>query len=359
MDLLSNLQNVHSMLLMNVSVENCLPPAGHHSQKVISPASFSGEGFFSDASLQSPSYPTGASAFVSPPDSGKLKHSHSCSKITPKAIKPHKSSSGGGGGSGRGLSSVEESGEWVKALSSVSPQSMNFYKGTEDPKKHKELSSKAKEQHRDPKKTEGQRAKEMAGRSKTKMSPTSPGTVPQAAVLQHPEHRQEPLQRSGDWESRPSLKGPESRRGPEADREGHRTKPGLQQDRQAEHYRTSCSRHPRQTPPARNSSGPDSRQSQTNPTSREHRTTRSDAGESPLAYEGRQRTTGSEVSSRDANFEEHRFFYSKEAGRKRGSSRNSIPDTLQGLKAPLGPGPWKVPSSAKILSEAEALRDPL
>lgn len=314
--------------------------------------------FFSDASLHSPSYPTGAPAFVSPPDSGKLKHSHSCSKITPKGLKPYKSSSSSGGG-GRGLSSVEESGEWVKTLSSVSPKSMNFYKRTRDPKKPEELFSKAKEQHCDPKKTEGQGPKEMAGRSRTKMSPTSPGTVPQAAVLQHLEHRREPLSRSGDSESRPSLKGPESRRGPEAEREGKRTKPGLQQDRQAEHYRTSCSRHPRQTHTARNSSGTDSRQSQTNPTSREHRTTRNDAEESLLTSNGRQRTTGSEVSSRDANVEEHKFFYSKEAGRKRGSSGNSIPDTLQGIKAPLGPGPWKVPSSAKILSEAEALRDPL
>lgn len=341
----------------------CLPPAGHHGQKVILPASYSGEVFFSGASLQSPSYPTGTSTFVSSPDSGKLKHSHSWSKITPKGLKPRKSSSGGGSGSSRGLSSVEESGEWaakpVKTLSSVSPKSMNFYKRTRDPKKQEELSSKAKEQHRNPKKTEGQGLKEMADRSRTKMSPTSPGMFPQASALQHTEHRQDPLPKSGDSQSRPSLKGPESRRGPEAEREGKKTKPGLQQDRQAEHYWISRSRHTRQTHTARTSSGKDFRQSQTNQTSREHRNTRNDAEDSLLTSDGRQRTAGSEVSSRDANVQDHKFFYSKEASSKGVSSINSIPGTLQGIKAPLSPGPWKVPSSAKILSEAEALRDPL
>lgn len=308
---------------------------------------------FSDASLPSPSYPPGASAFVSSP--GKLKHSHSWSKITPKGLKLHKSSSSSGGG----LSSVEECGEWaaepVKTLSSASPKSTSLYKRTRDPKKPEELSSKAKEQHRNPKKTEGQGLKEMGGGSRT-ISPTSPGTFPQASVLQHTEHRQQPPPRSGDSGIRPSSKGPESRRGPEAETEDKRTKPGLQQDRHVEHYWITRSRHARRTHTARDSSG---RQSQTNQTGREHRTTRSDAEESLLAPDGRQRTTGSDASSRDANGQEHKFFHSKEAARKRVSSINSIPDTLQSMKAPLGPGPWKVPSSAKILSEAEALRDPL
>lgn len=310
--------------------------------------------FFSDASLQSPSYPIGASASGSSPDSGKLKHSHSWSKITLKGLKSHKSSSSG---SSRGLSSVEECGEWaakpVKTLPSASAKSMNFYKRTRDPKKPEELSSKAKEQHPNPKKTEGQGLKETACRSRTKTSATSPGTSPHASVLQ----RQEPPPRSGDSESRPSSKVPKSKRGPEAERESKRSEPGPQQDRQ-EHW-ISRSRHSRQTPAARNSSGKDSRQSPTNQTSREQRSTQNHAEESLLTPDGRRRTTASDVSLRAANSQEHIFFYSKEAARKRVSSVNSIPDTLLGRKAPLGPGPWKVPSSAKILSEAEALLDPL
>lgn len=337
-----------------------VPPAGHHGQKVISPASYSGEVFFSDASLQSPSYPSGASAFVPSPNSGKLKHSHSWSK-TLKSLKPHKSRSGSGGG--RTLSSVEESDEGpakpVKTLSSLSPASMNLYKRTRDPKKPEELSSKAKEQHRHPKKTEGQTLKEMAGRSRTTMSPTSPGTLSQASVLQRAEHRREPLPRSRASESRPSSNGSESRRATEAEREGKRPKAGLQRDRQGEHHWVSCSHHTRQTRSGTNTSGDDSRQCQTDQTSGEPRTTRSRAEESLLPPDGRQRTTASGVSSRHANAQQHKFFYSKEAGGKRVSSINSIPDAQQGGKAPPGPGPWKVPSSAKILSEAEALRDPL
>lgn len=355
------------MCNLNVSVLNFLPPAGHRGQKVISPASYSGEVFFSDASLQSPSHPTGASAFVSSPDSGKLKHSHSCSKITSKGLKPHKSSSsssngsssGGRGGGGRALSSVEETGEWaaklVKTLSSASPKSTNFYKRTRDPKKPEELSSKAKEQHRNPKKTEGQGLKESVGGSRAKTSPTSPGTFPQAPVLRT-DPRLEPLHRSADSQSRPSLKGPENRTGPE---EGGRTRPGLQQDRQAEPHRISSSRHPRQTHTARHSSGKDSRLSQTPQRSGEPRSAGTHAEEALLSSDGRRRTAGSPASSTDANIQQHKLFHSKEAGKKRLSSVNSIPDTLAAIKAPVGPGPWRVPSSAKILSEAEALRDPL
>lgn len=354
---------------LNVSVLNCLPPAGHRGQKVISPASYSGEVFFSDASLRSPSHPTGASAFVSSPDSGKLKHSHSCSKITSKGLKPHKSSSSssngsstggrGGEGGGRALSSLEETGEWaaklVKTLSSASPKSTNFYKRTREPKKPGELSSKAKEQHRNPKKTEGQGLKESVGGSRAKTSPTSPGTFPQAPVLRM-DPRLEPPHRSAVSQSRPSLKGPENRRGPE---EGGKTQPGLQPDRQSEPHRISGSHHPRQTHTARNSSGKDSRSSQAQQRSGEPRSTGAHTEEALLSSDGRQRTAGSPASSADANVQQLKLFHSKEAGKKRLSSVNSIPDTLAAIKAPVGPGPWRVPSSAKILSEAEALRDPL
>ncbi|XP_056887342.1 membrane-associated guanylate kinase, WW and PDZ domain-containing protein 3 isoform X3 [Takifugu flavidus] len=327
--------------------------SSHNGQRVISPASNSGEVFFSDTSLHSPSYPTGASIFVSPPNSGKLKHSHSWSNITPKGLKPHTSSS-------RGLSSVKESVQWaaepVKTLSSVSPKSMKFYKRTRDPKKPEELFFKAKEQHHNSKKNQSQGPKEVVGRNRTKFCPTSPRKFPQASVLQH---QQEPLPGLGDSAYRHTLKGPESRQGPGVETEEKRTKPSLVQERQAEKYRISYSRHPRQTAPVRNSSGKDSRHSQTNQTNPDHSTTCKDAGESLLTSSGRQRRTGSAGSLKDAKVHGDKLFYSKDAGSKTFSSINSIPDTLQSRKAPLGPGPWKVPSSAKILSEAEAFRDPL
>lgn len=312
--------------------------------------------FFSDTSLQSPSYPTGASIFFSSSDSGKLKHSHSWSNITPKVLKSHKSSGGGS----RGLSSVEESDQWaaepVETLSSASPKSLKFYKRTRDPKKPEELFSKAKEQHLNSKKTQCQGLKEVVGRSRTNVFPTSPRTFPHASVLQY---QQEPLLGLADSATRHTLKGPKSRHGPEVETEEKRTKPGLEQERQAEHYRILYSRHPRQPTTVRNNSGKDSRQSPTNETNPEHRTTSKDAEEFLLTSNGRQRRAGSAVSPRDANVQGDNLFYSKDAGSKTFSSIKGIPDTLQSRKAPLGPGPWKVPSSAKILSEAEAFRDPL
>lgn len=253
---------------------------------------------------------------------------------------------------------MEESEQWaaepVETLSSVSPKSLKFYKRTRDPKKPEELFSKAKEQHLNSKKTQCQGLKDVVGRSSTKCCPTSPRMFPHASVLQY---QQEPLLGLADSATRHPLKGPESRHGPEVETEGKRTKPALEQERQAEHYRILYSRHPRQTT-VRNNSGKDSRQSQTNETNPEHRTTSKDAEESLLTSNGRQRRAGSAVSPRDANVQGN-LFYSKDAGSKTFSSIKSIPDTLQSRKAPLGPGPWKVPSSAKILSEAEAFRDPL
>lgn len=297
----------------------------------------------SDTSLQSPSYPTGDSIFSSS-NSGKLKHSHNWSNITPKVLKSHKSSSGS-----RGSSSVE-------TLSSGSLKSLKFYKRTRDPKKPEELFSKAKEQHLNSKKTQCQGLKEVVGRSRTNFFPTSPRTFPHATV---PQYQQEPLLGLADSATRHTLKGPKSRHGPEVETEGQRTKPRLEQERQAEHYRILHSRHPWQTTTVRNNSGKGSRQSQSKETNPEHRTTSKDAEEFLQTSNGIQRRAGSAVSPRDANVQGDNLFYSKDAGSKTLSSVKSNPDTLQSRKAPVGPGPWKVPSSAKILSEAEVFRDPL
>lgn len=252
---------------------------------------------------------------------------------------------------------MEESVQWaaesVKAMSSVSLKSMKFYKRTRDPKKPEEHFFKAKEQHHNSKKNQSQVLKEVVERNRTKFCPTSPRTFPQASVLQH---QQEPLPGLGDLAYRHILKGPKSRQGPGVETEEKRTMPSLVQERQAENYRISYSRHPWQTAPVRNSSGKDSRQ--TNQTNPDHSVTCKDAGESLLTSNGRQRT-GLAGSPRDAEVHGDKLFYSKDAGSKTISSINSIPDTLQKRKGPLGPGPWKVPSSAKILSEAEAFRDPL
>ncbi|KAK5912070.1 hypothetical protein CesoFtcFv8_001980 [Champsocephalus esox] len=70
---------------------------------------------------------------------------------------------------------------------------------------------------------------------------------------------------------------------------------------------------------------------------------------------------GSVVSPREAKGREDTFAHSKEVSSREDfvASINGSPGTPQSPKGPIIPGPWKVPSSARILTEAEVLQDPL
>ncbi|KAG7226750.1 hypothetical protein INR49_014099, partial [Caranx melampygus] len=194
--------------------------SSQRDQKLISPTSYSREVFFSDTSPLSSPYPTGASIYVSSPFSSILKHSHSWSTVSPQGLKPHSSS--------RGLSSVEESGEWaekkVERLSPASAEHLNFYKRTRPTKDSRELSSpkkpgetfsKAKEQHHSPKKTDSQAQEVTLSRNRmsqihSRTQSTSPRTSPQtgqqvALALQRAEQQQGPQRRLKDSPSRESL----------------------------------------------------------------------------------------------------------------------------------------------------------
>ncbi|KAM7005962.1 membrane-associated guanylate kinase, WW and PDZ domain-containing protein 3 isoform 1-T1 [Tautogolabrus adspersus] len=362
-----------------------------HDQKLISPASYSGEVFFSDTSSPSSPYPTGASMFVSPPSSSKLKHSRSWSAISPQSLNSRSS---------RGLSSVEEIGEWadkkVERPSYASLEHLNFYKRTRPIKDSRELSSpkktgetfpKAKEQHHSPKKTESQAQDEALSRKRTsqkqaKTRSTSPRKSPQAgkqvaSTLQRTE-QQGPQSRLKDSSSRESLnhekrngKGGtlEIRRysqGKEMEGRGDKTRSGREQEsvqrrvvEDPQHHRIS----PNTERQAEKGAGKDLRQRDANGRSKstKERNTSKEAiikRESQFSFKDMLSRKGSVVSPKGT---EDTYTSSKE-GRGREdfvASINSFPGTSQSPKGPLSPGPWKVPSSAKILSAAEVFRDPL
>ncbi|XP_044026154.1 membrane-associated guanylate kinase, WW and PDZ domain-containing protein 3 isoform X2 [Siniperca chuatsi] len=365
-----------------------------HDQKVISPTSYSREVFFSDTSPLSSPYSPGASIFVPSPFSSKLKHSRSWSTLSPQGLKPRS----------RGLSSVEESGEWadkeVESLSPTSPEHMNFYKRTRPTKDSRELSSpkkigetfpKAKEQHHSPKKTESQAQEETLSRNRmsqtqTKTRSTSPKKPPQAgqqvaSTLPRAEHQQGPQRRLKDSSSRESLdhenkngKGGnlEIKRytqGREMEGRGERTRPGREQESfkrrvvgESHHHRTS----PHAVRESEKGTGKDSGQRDPNGKykSTEERNTSKETTnkrESLLSFKDIWSRKGSVVLPREAKGRKDTFSYSKEVSSKEDfvASINSIPGTLQSPKGPLSPSPWKLPSSAKILSQAEVLRDPL
>ncbi|KAI3369814.1 hypothetical protein L3Q82_024637 [Scortum barcoo] len=359
-------------------------------QKVISPTSYSGEVFYSDTTPLSSPYPTGASIFVPAPSSSRLKHSRSWSARSPQGLKPRS----------RGLSSVEESGEWADKeadrLSPASPDHMNFYKRTRPTKDSRELSSpkktgetfpKAKEQHHSPKKTEGRAQEETLSRKRTsqkqtKTRSTSPRKSPQAgqqmaSTLQRAEHQQGPQRRLKDPSSRESTDH-EKKNGKggtleirrytqerEVEGRGERTRLGsfLSFKRvvgESHHHRTS----PRTVRESEKGAGKDSKQSDANGKCKPTEDRSKEAigrRESPASFKDKGNRKGSVVSPREGKGREDTFSSSKEVSSNEhfAASINSIPLTVQSPKGPLNPGPWKVPSSAKILSQAEVLRGPL
>ncbi|XP_018539385.1 membrane-associated guanylate kinase, WW and PDZ domain-containing protein 3 isoform X2 [Lates calcarifer] len=364
-------------------------------QKLISPTSYSGEVFLSDTSPLSSPYPTGASIFVSSPLSGKLKHSRSWSAISPQGLKPR---------SGRGLSSVEESGEWadkeVERLSPASPEHMNFYKRTRPTKDSRELSSpkktgetfpKAKEQHHGPKKTESQAQEATLSRNRmsqthTKTQFTSPRKSPQAgqqvaSTLQHAEHQQGPQRRLKDSSSRESLNHEkkngkvgelEIRRHTQGrEMEGRREKIGPSREQESFKRRVAGESHHHRTSPhtvreGEKGKGKDSGQRDVNgkgkpPEDRNRGKETLNKRKLLLSFKDTWSRKGSIVSPREAKGKQDTISHSKEDISKEDfvASINSIPGPPQSPEGPISPGPWKVPSSAKILSQAEVLRDPL
>ncbi|XP_034441295.1 membrane-associated guanylate kinase, WW and PDZ domain-containing protein 3-like isoform X2 [Hippoglossus hippoglossus] len=364
-------------------------------QKFISPTSYSSEVFFSDTSPLTSPYSAGASIFVSPPSSSKLKHSSSWSSLSPQGLKP-RSSSGSGS---RGLSSVEESDEGadreVRRLSPSSPEHVKFYKRTRPTKDYRELSSpkktgetfpKAKEQLHSPTKMESRAREEVLSRNRTSHTQTkaestivrkpSQAGQPPASTLQ----QRGPQLRFKDSSSRESLNH-EKKNGNGGGLETRRYSQGKEMEVRAEkmrHEQVSFKRRVagetlrlRSSPHAardnekgtgKDSGRPDANDKSKPPgeTSRCRETTNGKR-ETLLSFKDAQGRKVSVVSPREAKGRQDAFSRCRDDGSKDNFvvSVNSVPGTPQSPEGPISPGPWKVPSSARILSKAEVLREPL
>ncbi|KAM7423092.1 hypothetical protein PAMA_010900 [Pampus argenteus] len=325
-------------------------------QKLISPTRYSREVFSSNTSPLSSPYPTGASICVSSPTSSKLKHCRSWSHLSPQSLQPHSS---------RVLSSVDESGEWwadkeVERLSPAILEHITFYKRTRPAKVSRELSSpkktgetfpNAKEQHHSTTMTDSQAqeatlSKNRMSQMQTKTRSASLRNSPQAGkqVASSPqlaEHQQGPQMRLKDSSSRQSLnhektncKGAnlEIRRGTqgrEMEGRGGRTRPGHEKESFKKRVGGDSHDHRTSHHPVRESEKGTGKGSDANSKSKP--------------------TEGKEKGREDT------FFYSKEdISKDFVASKNP-----QSPKGSVSPRPWKMPSSVKILSQAEVLHDPL
>lgn len=300
------------------------------------------------------------------------------------------------------MSLVEESGQradkQVERLSLASPEHLNFYRRTRPTKDSRELSSpkktgetfsKAKEQHHSPKKTDSQ-AQEVT-LSRSRMSPTqaktqstSPRKSPQAGQLvasnlQHAEHQQHPQRRLKDSSGKESYdhrkkNGKEGNveimkytHGREMERRRERTIPGPEQEsfkrRVAGQFHTTSLQTVRES---EKGSATASGQRDANGKSKstdERKTSKQTISkkESLLPFRDLWSRKGSVVSPRETKGKEDTFSHSKESSSKEDfvASTNYIPGPLQSPKGPISPKPWKIPSSVKILTLPETLRDPL
>lgn len=366
----------------------CALPTGQH-EKRISSTSYSEEVFLSDTPPLSSPHLSGASVFVSSPLSSKLKHSSST--ISPQGFKPHRS---------RGFSLVEESSQWahkeVERLSPASSDHMNFYKRTRptnnfrelsSPKKTGETFSKAKEQHHSPKLSESPTQEATVSRNgmpqkQARTQSTSPRMSPQvgqpvASTPPRSVHQQHPQRRLKDSSSRESLdhkkkncKGgnPEIIRytqGREMEGRSERVRPGLEQETFKRRVVVETQRTPLQTvrekDPGKGLGQRDADGKGSSPENNNTATQTINKRESLFSFKDLWSRTGSVVSPKEANGQEETFSFSKQSSSKEESvaSMNSIPGAPQSPKGPMSPKPWKVPSSVKILSLAEALRDSL
>lgn len=350
----------------------CASLIGHHDQKVRSR-----EVFFSDTSPLSSPYPSGASIFVYPPFSSKLRHSPTWSAMSSQGQKPHRS---------RGLGSVEESGEWAnkeeERLSPTAPEHNTFYKRMRPTKDSGELSSpkttgetfsKAKEHPHNLQRTESQTQGATLGNSKTSQSHTKSRSTNTRKSLQDGQQATSTL-RLKDFPSRESMddekkncKGanPEIRRrtqGTEGRGERHRS--GHEQEKTVmvvtQHHKTSS----REVKESDKGKGTDFGQRDANGRSKltEDRNTSKETinkSDTMSPIKDMCRKKGSVVSPKEAKGRQDTFIFSKEDNSKVDivASVNSLPGSPQSPKGPISPGPWKVPSSARILSQAEVLRD--
>lgn len=373
-----------SPLFWNILYKDCDSHTGRHDQKAVSPASSSSEVFYSDTSPLTSPFPT-TSNLMSPPFSGKPKHSRSWNNTSPQGLKPR---------NGRLLSSVEESGEWADQETSspptTSPDHKKFYKRTRPIKDFRDVSGlkktgetvrEAKEQNLSLTKTESREV--TAGRNrishtntkietaKNRKSGTPQSGLQVTSALQRAEHQR----RLRDSSSKESLSH-EKNNGKERSLElrGYtkerqmvqsdgkkRQEPERFERRLAgepQHLRAS----PRTVRENQKASSKESGQREANGRGRSvEQCTRGKEIVDKKDTEKTQSTKVSVIQPREAKGRQDVSSHYKDNSSTddSGTSVNSIPRITLASQGQISPGPWKVPSSARILSQEEIFRDPL
>ncbi|KAM9759379.1 membrane-associated guanylate kinase, WW and PDZ domain-containing protein 3 isoform 2-T2 [Menidia menidia] len=361
--------------------------ANQRDQKIISPTSYFGEVFCSDTSPQSSPYPTGASVSVPSPIYGKLRHSHSCSTKIQQGRALRRS---------RGFSLMEGSGEWadkkVDRLSPVSPDHVKFYMRTRptndpgepsSPKITGETLPKAKEQHHSRKKTSSQaqdavpsrtRMPQLASKSQTAGLKASEGGQQVFSTPQHTDHQQGLRGRSKDAASRESL-GDEKRKSVSGNPDSRRYTLSGGESRRADPERVRFTRRVMGDSPRHRTfslkvretekdkgkdSGHRDVNGQVKPTENS-KTTKGTIYKREMLFSQDIDPQRKTHLPRETKGRKSRTSSSKEDSRKVDfvDSVSGFPVDFQSPKGSLSPGPWKVPCSAKILTEAEVLREPL
>lgn len=361
--------------------------------------SYPGEVFFSDTSPMSSPYPTGASTFAYPAFSSKLKHSYGWSSISPQGQWPRSS---------RGLSSVEESAEWRdREAERVSPAALDhvsFYKRIRPTKDTRELSSPKKTEEAFPEAKEQKHSSQKLAIQTTEGTPSRNGTsqtvsnrksahsggLQVAPTRKHVLHRGESVGQLTGLNSQESMDYPRTRsKGPEINvgTTVARTRPG--DGKQSESKLLGKDSGPskkynaaveRTTSRESLSSFQDvlhKRGSVVSPQkSREDGFLFFKNGKGDLrkdsrskAAEDRNTSRGSLPSLKDTSHKRgsvvspretvDALLFSKEHRDDFKASMSSFPGPRPSPKGPISPGDWKVPSSARILTEEEVFRDPL
>lgn len=323
----------------------------------------------------SPPHCTSAnSVFASSPLSGKLKHSRNWStNVSLPGLSSSRISTS------RPLTSVDEAGEWAdneaESLSPKSTENAAFYTRTRPEKNASNLSSpkktvekpKAKEQHPNPKNVQEVapiRKKTSQARTKTANKRASPPANQQEAL---PLQRRGPNQARGskEFSSKESLDlfaGDPEIRGLALEIDGKQGGERTMVDHKHESFKrrvggvTHHHRTAQNTNKQRERDRTDSGHKDTKLKSSEGTNTKKEINrESPTSFKvivkgKRPVDFPREAKGRDAS-------HSREGSQE--LSVTSVQGNPHSPKGPISPGPWKVPSSAKILSEAEVLRDPL
>nr|XP_057910485.1 membrane-associated guanylate kinase, WW and PDZ domain-containing protein 3 isoform X2 [Doryrhamphus excisus] len=291
------------------------------SQKRISPSNYTGEVFFPDTSPLSSSYSTGASIHVSPPYSGRLKHSRSWSATSPRDLRRHSS---------KALSSVEEQDEWrgdKEMETAEKTTSMKERRELSSPKKAAETSHQAKDQPRSPKKTESQAP--IAARNDKKVTRVRSASMGEASRASNLDRRHK------DSRSSDNLRHGNSRKS-NLETRGH---PTSKTRHEATSFKERSLHSPRESERGSSRDSSHVKDQSAEDRKRHKETSFKDSVLSPSEPKGR---NSKKQSSKEDPV----------------ASVSRTPKSPQSSKAPISPGEWKVPSQARILSQAEVLRDP-